>query len=112
MDYMKLDLLRMTTAKPLLHRGLTSREIEVLKWSAEGKTAAEVALILNVKIRTVNFHISSAIRKMGVSNKISAVVQAALHGAIPIMAVDVEGGDTPEKPQVREREKHVKSLVS
>jgi LuxR family transcriptional regulator len=61
-------------------RGLTLREIEILKWSAEGKTAAEVAMILDVKIRTVNFHIGSAIRKMGASNKTSAVVQAALHG--------------------------------
>ncbi|WP_256658799.1 helix-turn-helix transcriptional regulator [Pseudomonas sp. LP_7_YM] len=77
---MKLDLLRMSRAVPLIHSGLTFREIEVLKWSAEGKTAAEVAMILNVKLRTVNFHIGSAIRKMGVTNKTSAVVQAALHG--------------------------------
>ncbi|WP_296179151.1 helix-turn-helix domain-containing protein [Pseudomonas sp. UBA1879] len=70
----------MSKAVALVHSGLTLREIEVLKWSAEGKTAAEVALILDVKIRTVNFHIGSAIRKMGVSNKTSAVVQAALHG--------------------------------
>lgn len=80
MEYMRLDLLQMTKAAPLVHSGLTLREIEVLKWSAEGKTAAEVAMILDVKIRTVNFHISSAIRKMGVNNKMSAVVQAALHG--------------------------------
>jgi len=80
MEYMRLDLLQMAKAAPLVHSGLTLREIEVLKWSAEGKTAAEVAMILNVKIRTVNFHISSAIRKMGVNNKMSAVVQAALHG--------------------------------
>lgn len=80
MEYLKLDLRQMSTAGALLHSGLTLREIEVLKWSAEGKTAAEVALILDVKIRTVNFHIGSAIRKMGVSNKTSAVVQAALHG--------------------------------
>jgi len=80
MEYVKLDLLRMTRAAPLVLSGLTPREIEVLKWSAEGKTAAEVAIILDVKLRTVNFHIGSAIRKMGVNNKMSAVVQAALHG--------------------------------
>ncbi len=62
------------------HRRLTLREVEVLKWSAQGKTAAEVAMILDLKLRTVNFHIGRAIRKMGVSNKTSAVVQAALHG--------------------------------
>lgn len=78
MNHMRLDLGQMTAA--LTQTGLTMREVEVLKWSAEGKTAAEVAAILDVKIRTVNFHIGSAIRKMGVSNKTSAVVQAALHG--------------------------------
>ncbi|NBB13320.1 LuxR family transcriptional regulator [Pseudomonas sp. SLFW] len=80
MEHLRLDLIQMSKAVALLHSGLTLREIEVLKWSAEGKTAAEVAMILDVKIRTVNFHIGSAIRKMGVSNKTSAVVQAALHG--------------------------------
>jgi LuxR family transcriptional regulator len=62
------------------YKGLTIREVEVLKWSAKGKTAAEVAMILDLKQRTVNFHIGSAIRKIGVSNKTSAVVQAALSG--------------------------------
>ncbi len=80
MEHLRLDLLQMSRAVPLVHSGLTFREIEVLKWSAEGKTAAEVAIILDLKIRTVNFHIGSAIRKMGASNKTSAVVQAALHG--------------------------------
>ncbi|MFJ3526040.1 helix-turn-helix transcriptional regulator [Pseudomonas sp. NPDC090203] len=62
------------------YKGLTLREVEVLKWSAEGKTAAEVAIILDLKIRTVNFHIGSAKRKIGVTNKTSAVVHAALQG--------------------------------
>jgi DNA-binding CsgD family transcriptional regulator len=53
----------------------------VLKWSAQGKTAAEVAIILDLKPRTINFHIGSAIRKIGVTNKTSAVVKAALSGA-------------------------------
>lgn len=63
-------------------KGLTLREVEVLRWSAEGKTAAEVAVILDLKLRTVNFHIGSAIRKIGASNKISAVVQASRSGVL------------------------------
>jgi LuxR family transcriptional regulator len=59
---------------------LSTREIEVLKWSAEGKTASDIATILNLAERTVNFHVSSAIKKLGVNNKISAVVQASLKG--------------------------------
>ena len=63
-----------------LYKGLTFREAEILRWSAEGKTAAEVALILDLKLRTVNFHIGNAVRKIGTCNKISAVVEAALCG--------------------------------
>ena len=59
---------------------LTTREVEILKWSAEGKTAADIAIILSMKERTVHFHVANAIQKMGACNKISAVVQAALSG--------------------------------
>ncbi|SQF95244.1 regulatory protein LuxR [Paucimonas lemoignei] len=59
---------------------LTTREIEILKWSAQGKTAADIAIILSMKERTVHFHVANAIQKMGACNKISAVVQAALNG--------------------------------
>ncbi|SEJ96620.1 MULTISPECIES: helix-turn-helix transcriptional regulator [unclassified Pseudomonas] len=62
------------------HDGLTVREVEVLKWSAEGKTAAEVAMILELKTRTVNYHIGRAIQKFGVANKTCAVVKAARRG--------------------------------
>ncbi|EXF95244.1 zinc protease [Pseudomonas fluorescens HK44] len=56
---------------------LSPRETEVLKWSADGKTAADIGRILSLSPRTVNFHIGRAIQKLGVTNKISAVVQAA-----------------------------------
>lgn len=56
---------------------LSPREIEVLKWSADGKTASDIATILSLSERTVNFHVSSSIKKLGVNNKISAVVKAA-----------------------------------
>lgn len=61
---------------------LSIRETEVLRWSAEGKTAEDIGRILHLSERTINFHIANAIRKMGASNKISAVVQAVLRGAL------------------------------
>jgi LuxR family transcriptional regulator len=64
----------------LSDKQLTPREIEILKWSAEGKTAADIAIILNMKERTVHFHVANAVQKMGVCNKIAAVVQAARGG--------------------------------
>ena len=61
---------------------LSIREVEVLKWTAEGKTASDIAMILSLTTRTVNFHISSAIRKMGACNKTSAVVIATKSGLL------------------------------
>ncbi len=61
---------------------LSAREIEVLKWSAEGKTAADIACILDLSESTVNFHIRSVMAKMNTSNKTSAVVRAAMSGLL------------------------------
>ncbi|EJM07223.1 response regulator containing a CheY-like receiver domain and an HTH DNA-binding domain [Pseudomonas sp. GM102] len=56
---------------------LSIREVEVLKYSAIGKTAGEIARILSLSESTVQFHIRGAIRKLGVNNKIAAVIKAA-----------------------------------
>ncbi len=61
---------------------LTEREIEVLRWSADGKKAHEIADILNVSERTVTFHVQSAMNKLGAANKTSAVIQAAMRGLL------------------------------
>jgi LuxR family transcriptional regulator len=75
-----LDLGQMTEVSIPPPKDLTIREVEVLKWTAEGNTAAEVGDILSLKSRTVNFHIRNAVRKMGVKNKMSAVVKAVRDG--------------------------------
>jgi len=66
--------------KPASLPPLSLREIEVLRWAAEGKTAQDISTILNLKKRTINFHMGNAIKKMGATNKTSAVVQAILGG--------------------------------
>jgi len=55
---------------------LTDREIETLTWSARGKTSNEIAEIICLSKRTVDFHIESAIRKLGVATRIEAAVKA------------------------------------
>ena len=62
--------------------GLSCREREVLKWSAAGKTASDIACILTLSQSTVNFHIRSVITKMHANNKAGAVAIAALHGLL------------------------------
>ena len=61
---------------------LTDREIEVLKWTADGKTSSEISAILSISDHTVNFHVKNAITKLGVANKTAAVVQAAVLGML------------------------------
>ena len=54
---------------------LTSREIDVLFWTAEGKSTWDISQILAISESTVNFHISSAKRKLGVYSKPHAVAK-------------------------------------
>lgn len=61
---------------------LTERELEVLKWSAAGKTASDVATILSLSTSTVNFHIRSVITKTNAANKAGAIAIAALRGLL------------------------------
>ncbi|GAB3551448.1 autoinducer-binding transcriptional regulator BpsR [Noviherbaspirillum agri] len=61
---------------------LTAREKEVLRWTAEGKTAYEISQILNVAERTVNFHINNIVGKLGTANKTQAAVKAATLGLL------------------------------
>jgi DNA-binding CsgD family transcriptional regulator len=57
---------------------LTARECEVLRWSAEGKTAEEIGTILGISARTVTFHMTSSMYKLDVTNKTQAVAKAVL----------------------------------
>lgn len=61
---------------------LTNREKEVLRWTAEGKTSAEIAQILGVAERTINFHLCNSMQKLNVNNKISAAIRAVMLGIL------------------------------
>ncbi|MDH2246940.1 LuxR family transcriptional regulator [Pseudomonas sp. GD03855] len=63
---------------------LTSREYEVLKWCAVGKTAWETSMILSCSEATINFHLKNIRRKYGVDSKGLAVVRAIQNGDIII----------------------------
>jgi LuxR family quorum-sensing system transcriptional regulator SolR len=53
---------------------LTPKEQEVLRWSADGKTVPELAIIMNISERTVNFHVTNILGKLKVTSKIQAAV--------------------------------------
>ena len=65
-------------------RAITSREAEVLKWAANGKTASEIADITGVTERTVNQHCENAQRRLGTSNRLHTVVEAIRHKLITL----------------------------
>jgi LuxR family transcriptional regulator, quorum-sensing system regulator SolR len=67
---------------PELDVKLTIRELEVLKWSAEGKTSNEIADILCISYGTVNYHVANAINKLQTVNKNAAIVRAAMLGLL------------------------------
>jgi DNA-binding response OmpR family regulator len=56
---------------------LNDREVEVLTWVARGKTSAEIAQILDLTKRTVDFHIDNARAKLGAATRTEAVIKAA-----------------------------------
>lgn len=51
----------------------TRRENEILHWISVGKTYQETGMILGIKVRTVKFHMSNIVKKMGVTNARHAV---------------------------------------
>jgi LuxR family transcriptional regulator len=61
---------------------LTPREVEILQWTADGKTAGEISDILRLSEHTVAFHMGNAMRKLDSANKTAAVVKAAVLGLL------------------------------
>jgi DNA-binding response OmpR family regulator len=55
---------------------LSDREAETLTWAARGKTSAEIAQILGLSKRTVDFHIDNARTKLGATTRIQAAIKA------------------------------------
>lgn len=61
---------------------LTQREIEVLSWTKEGKSAWAVGQILHMSEATVQTHLRNVRQKMGVSSKHQAILRAISLGLI------------------------------
>jgi LuxR family transcriptional regulator, quorum-sensing system regulator SolR len=61
---------------------VTARELETMRWIADGKTSIETSKILGITERTVNFHVNNVIGRLGVQNKTAAAVQLAMRGLL------------------------------
>lgn len=62
---------------------LTKREVEVLTLIIEGRSSKEVADMLFVSKRTVDFHLANVYEKLDVSNRVQAFRRASRLGLIP-----------------------------
>jgi DNA-binding NarL/FixJ family response regulator len=63
-------------------RGLTKREVEILRLVAEGHSNSQLAKMLWVTEQTVKFHLSNIYRKLDVANRTEASRWAQLHGLL------------------------------
>ncbi|MBC8414591.1 MAG: response regulator [Nitrospira sp.] len=62
---------------------LSDRETEVLSWIRHGKSSGDIAIILNISERTVNFHVKNIMYKFHVTNRTHAIALAIEKGMLP-----------------------------
>lgn len=67
---------RMKRSEMLPSRTLTKRELEVIRWTAQGKTSAEIGQILSLSDHTVNAYMNNAIKKLDCVNRTQLVAKA------------------------------------
>jgi LuxR family transcriptional regulator, quorum-sensing system regulator BjaR1 len=61
---------------------LSPRQLECLKWTREGKSAADIAEILGLSRYTVQEHLGQACARLGVRTRVQALAQAYLLGLL------------------------------
>ena len=63
---------------------LTRKELEVLRWLKDGKSNSEISSITSLSIKTVEYHVGNILRKLGASNRTTAVVIALQRQLLPL----------------------------
>jgi DNA-binding NarL/FixJ family response regulator len=61
---------------------LTEREREIVTWVSKGKSSADVAQILGIAERTVNFHVEKVMRKLNVATRMQATIACVRLGLL------------------------------
>jgi DNA-binding NarL/FixJ family response regulator len=60
--------------------GLTSREVEILRLLAVGRTNKDVSLVLAISLNTVATHVRNILSKTQCANRTEAAAYAIRHG--------------------------------
>jgi NarL family two-component system response regulator LiaR len=77
-------LIRRISGDRPAHEALTAREAEVLQMLAQGQPNKQIARDLGITERTVKFHVSAILAKLGVANRTEAIARAAQRGIIDL----------------------------
>jgi len=75
-----MNRFRKPKEEALPHHELTEREMEVLKLIAKGRSNQEVADELFIGIKTVKFHVTNILGKLGVDDRTQAAIYAHKNG--------------------------------
>lgn len=84
-SYIFNSALQMIKNRPDMMKYLTElsdREKQCLFWASEGKTSWEIATILGISERTVNFHLTQATNKTDSKNRSQAIAKGITSGII------------------------------
>ncbi|NWJ47010.1 MAG: response regulator transcription factor [Chloroflexi bacterium] len=75
----RLQSLALQSSSPT-NAGLTERELEVLKLTSQGLSNSEIARSLSISEGTVKNHISSILSRLGLRDRIQAIIYARENG--------------------------------
>lgn len=81
---------------PLTEDPLTEREVEVLRFVAQGLSNQEIAKTLTISERTVGNHIGSILRKLHLANRTQAALYALKRGLVDINSAVIKMDESVE----------------
>lgn len=75
-----MNRFRQPPAQMKAHEDLTDREMDVLRLLAQGKSNQDIADTLVIGIKTVKFHVTNILAKLGVDDRTQAAIYAYKNG--------------------------------
>jgi len=78
--------IRSVPGQHLLLEQLTNRELQVLQLVAAGRRNRQIAEVLKVSVKTIEFHLSNILDKLGAQSRTEAVVRAWQAGILRMHA--------------------------
>ena len=95
---MEAGLVQAVSGPSAAARGLTPREIEVLRLARSAASNAEIGQQLGITVRTVKAHMTAILEKLGASDRAGALVRAFELG---ILKVEEHGGGAASAADAR-----------